>query len=206
MRVEPKSKQVYWHHEMSIKKMLGADFDEFNDMYDYTDRIPGSFTRLNAAVLFQYSREVSGLVVEIGVDQGRSASILLHNAQKNGSWVVLVDSWSGILVDNMYKAVDMTANFPNAKCRVVRELSVDAAEGMKKNWSEIDLLHIDAHHYKGGVDVDCQVWLPLVRPGGLALFHDYASTFDAVTESVDKYTERWEDLGAWDSLAVRRKP
>src|SRR5215471_5085863 len=202
MRLEPKSKAIYWHHNVSIKKMLGDDFDEFNDMYDYTDRIPGSFTRLNAAVLFQYSREVSGLVVEVGVDQGRSASILLHNAQWNHSKVVLVDSWSGILVENMYKAVNMTANFPNANCSVIRALSVDAA----RDWSGIDLLHIDAHHYKGGVDVDCQAWLPLVRPGGLALFHDYASTFDAVTEAVDEYTNGWEDLGAWDSLAVRRKP
>jgi len=190
---------------VSIKKMLGDDFDEFNDMYDYTDRIPGSFTRLNAAVLFQYSRRVSGLIVEVGVDQGRSASILLHNAQKNGCWVVLVDSWSGILIENMYKAVNMTADFPNAKCRVMRQLSVDAAEEEKKSYTEIDLLHIDAHHYKGGVDVDCQAWLPLVRQGGLALFHDYASTFDDVTEAVDQYTEGWKDLGSWDSLAVRRK-
>jgi len=205
MRVEPKSEKIFWHHDVSIKEMLGNEFNEFNEMYDYTDRIPGSFTRLNAAVLFNCSREVSGLVVEVGVDQGRSASILLYNAERTGARLMLVDSWHGILVDNMQKATRAADRFPQAKYTMMRMESVDAAEEVRKSGQRIELLHIDAHHYKGGVDVDCQAWLPLVGSGGIAVFHDYASTFDDVTEAVDKYTWGWEDLGSWDSLAVRRK-
>jgi len=201
MRVEPKSNMIYWHHEMSIHKMLGEHAHEFDALYDFTDRIPGSFTRLNAAMLFQFAKDVSGVVVEVGVDQGRSASVLLHCSEHTGSQVYLVDSWGGILEANRAKTMEMARHFPKAQFDVMALRSEDAARVFR---GEVDLLHIDAHHYEGGVDVDCQVWLPKVRSGGLALFHDYASTFDAVTESVDRYTEGWEDLGSWDSLAVRR--
>jgi hypothetical protein len=69
-----------------------------------------------------------------------------------------------------------------------------------------DLIHIDANHYDDNPANDCEDWLPHLLPGGVACFHDYQSTFPAVTEAVDKYTAGWIDLGVWDGLAIRRKP
>jgi hypothetical protein len=50
-----------------------------DDVWARTDKIPGSFTRLNAEKLYEYASQVpvGGAIVEIGVDQGRSASVLL---------------------------------------------------------------------------------------------------------------------------------
>jgi len=193
-----------WHHDVSIRELLGNLYPDFDVMWDFTDRIPGSFTRLNAAVLYRWA-SLSSMqnIVEIGVDQGRSASILLHCSEKTGNAVYLIDKWGGILEANRQKTMEMTRHFPRAVFDVIAQKSEEAAAIFHH---PIHMLHIDAHHYEGGVDVDCRWWLPKLVSGGVVLFHDYGTTFDAVTKAVDEFTEGWEDLGSWDSLAVRRKP
>ena len=206
MSIEPKSTNRYWHHDVSIREFLGADYPEFDEMWDSTDRISGSYTRLNSAVLFKYAKECSGLIVEVGVDQGRSGSILLHCAKNTGAKLVFVDSWESVLVENKAKFIRICEQSGYMRYLVWHTTSEKAATDIRKVTTDIDMLHIDANHYRGGVDVDCQLWLPMLKSGGVVLFHDYASSFEAVTDSVDRYTEGWEDLGSWDSLAVRRKP
>ncbi len=76
------------------------------------------------------------------------------------------------------------------------------------------MVHIDAHHGDGngvcdpesGPFIDCAAWLPRLKHGGVACFHDVGSTFPAVDAALAEYTAGWEDLGTWDGLAIRRKP
>lgn len=182
----------------------------FEDVWAVCDKIPGSFTELNARTLYSYAVQVpeNGVVVEVGVDQGRSASLLLAAAEFTGAMVMLIDSWESILIDNYHKVSRLRANYPGVLTVLKRQRSVDAAIEAREGGVEIDLVHIDANHYEESPGLDCMGWLPLLKVGGVALFHDYRCTFPAVDEAVDRYTgdaSRWDDLGVFDCLAVRRK-
>lgn len=194
---------AYWSHDVDMSPW--ENDEQFRRIWWAMESIPGSFTRLNAAKLYEYALRVpaGGVVVEIGVDQGRSTTILFNVAQSTQADLILIDSWESVLIDNYYKVCKLREQFPSVLTSIWRERSADAAMHL---YVAIDLLHIDAHHYEGGVDIDCRLWLPKLKSGGVVCFHDYASTFPAVTDAVNKYTADYEDLGSWDSLAIRRKP
>lgn len=174
----------------------------FSEIWAFTNTIPGSFTELSASKLYEVTRQVpeGGTVVEVGVDQGRSASVLLAAAPKAS--IILVDSWESVLIDNLYKVKQLVMVFP-ALSTVWRMDSVVAAEHLDL---PIDLIHIDANHYGDHPRHDCESWLPKLKSGGVACWHDYGTGFPDVTWAVNHATEGWEDLGVWDSLAIRRKP
>lgn len=180
----------------------------FEEIWAVTDAIPGSFTHLSGEMLYkaattlQFSEDFPENFVEVGVDQGRSASILLFAARARFAKVTLIDSWESILIDN-YVKVELLAAKIGGNVDIWCKSSAEAAAEFKE---PIDLIHIDANHYAPNPDNDCALWLPKVRSGGIACFHDYDSTFVAVKPAVDKHTEGWEDLGVFDGLAIRRKP
>lgn len=177
---------------------------DFDKLWKFTDTIPGSFTRLSGEKLYEYAIDVphNGIVIEVGVDQGRSASLLLNAAEINDFFLILVDSWESVLIDNMKKVQTLARLFPIADYDIWNMTSIQAAAQFN---GEIDLIHIDSNHYAPNPQLDCEAWLPKLASGGVACWHDYDSTFHAVKEAVDKYTEGWEHLGNWDSLAIRRK-
>lgn len=177
----------------------------FEEVFEFTDKIPGSFTRVSCAKLYEYALQVphGGLMVEVGVDQGRSASLMLQAARQNDAAVVLVDSWESVLIDNKAKVDALCEQFPGVRWTTIVGTSVNAAKAIG---AEIDLIHIDANHYDDNPANDCEAWLPKLRSGGIACFHDYESCFPDVTPAVDKYTAGWEHLGNHDGLAIRRKP
>jgi hypothetical protein len=183
----------------------------FDDIWPYTDDIPGSFTRLSGEKYYEQALQ-SRTIVEVGVDQGRSASLLLFAARETRAHVILVDSWPGIMIDNLVKVRNrLAADFSDVFVDVLHMPSAHAGHWIRET---LDMVHIDAHHGDGagncdtgsGPWIDCQVWLPKLNHGGVACFHDYDATFPAVTDAVNVYTEGWEHLGNWDGLAIRRKP
>lgn len=182
----------------------------WEELWKFTDSIPGSFTKLSGEKLLKYAMDVPpfGCIVEVGVDQGRSASLLMEAIWHTSTELWLIDKWESILADNALKVHKLRSKFPpSINCYILRESSVNAAADLTLS---IDLIHIDAHHHDdipdGGPELDCAGWLPKVKSGGVACFHDYDSTFHDVKKAVDKHTAGWEDLGVWDSLAIRRKP
>ena len=183
----------------------------FDQVWEYADKIPGSYTKLNGQKLFKYASQTEGPIVEIGVDQGRSSSLLLHISQEHGTDLWLIDSWESCLVDNFHKVIKMIAkdfNHDGWREKRVRKVVHAKAADMAGKFDDdsIGLLHIDANHYEGGIDVDCKLWLPKLQRRGIVCFHDYGATFDAVTKAVDHFTKGWGDLGLWDGLAIRKKP
>lgn len=179
---------------------------DFEQAWRVCDSIPGSFTRINALALWNAATTVTGGFLEIGVDQGRSASLLLHAARQTGSHVILVDSWESILIDNYYKVLGLVRAFPDVNVTILQKTSAQAHEVIGLPDLSFGLVHIDANHYEGHPDEDCVLWLPHLRSGGLVCFHDYESTFPAVTEAVNHHTDGWEVIGNFESLAIRRKP
>jgi predicted O-methyltransferase YrrM len=174
----------------------------FEEAFKFTDGIAGLYSRLNCEKLWEYASRCNGLMVEVGVLNGRSASLMLQAAQETGAVVILVDCWKwmkGHAVETM-KVVD---EFPEVKKAIFYMYSKDAIRYMPT----IDLLHIDANHQEEGIKEDCQYWLPAVSRGGIACFHDYgADIYPGIKKYVDFYTHGWEDLGVWDTLAIRRRP
>jgi len=177
----------------------------FEGLWEFTDTIPGSFTRLSGEKLFEFASQVpaGGKIAEIGVDQGRSASLLLGAAEKTRATVYLIDSWESVLVDNWHKVENLRTKF-HADSLIMRWFSDEAAAEFEDG--SLDLTHIDANHHAPNPDIDCTLWMPKLRTGGVACFHDYHPSWPAVVAAVDKHCAGWEDLGVWDSLAIRRKP
>ena len=180
----------------------------FEEAWAVCNAIPGSFTKTNAYALWTVAKTLlpdNAYVAEVGVDQGRSASIIMA-ASKPGWIVALVDAWESCLVDNKLKVQEMLKQFPRTEFGhpwIIHAPSAQAGADVK---DPLHLVHIDANHYDGHPAEDCEVWLPKLVPGGIAAFHDYDSTFIAVKPAVDKYTEGWTVVGNFESLAVRRKP
>lgn len=177
----------------------------FDQAWDFTDPIPGSFTRRSGEAYYRYALQVppGEVIVEVGVDQGRSASLLLQAAELTGARLVLVDSWESVLIDNLAKVLTLVGDFPGVNAEIIHARSVEAA---KRVPGPIAMVHIDANHYDDNPANDCEAWLPKLKSGGIACFHDVHSSFPAVTAAVDKYTAGWQDLGEFDGLAIRRKP
>lgn len=180
----------------------------FEVVWEYVDKIPGSFTRINAEKYYEYALQAEGNVVEIGVDQGRSASVLMFAAKHTGASITLVDSWKSVLRANRDKVSDrLHADFPDLKWTICHADSVNAASLVNEE-IRFSLIHIDGDHWGTGPEDDCVAWLPKLLPGGIVCVHDFRveTMGDAVDKAVDKYTAGWEDLGAWEGLGIRRKP
>jgi predicted O-methyltransferase YrrM len=146
-------------------------------------------------------------VVEVGVDKGFS---LCHLALRYPKARV-------IGVDNF-----CYGDGKDAKVMLQRELppwlpNVDlwvheseaAANIYKDNlfteagWAPIDVFHIDAGHLYNEVKRDFHLWEPMVRPGGVILFHDIQSFPDDVGKFFGelpgdkKSIQEHAGLGAW---------
>jgi len=86
--------------------------------------------------------------------------------------------------------------------QVVHTLWPEAAKNRK-----IDYIFIDADHSAEGLTADIQGWLPYLRTGGYALFHDYGSSnWPAVKSVVDRLirskTATWRLVHVVDTIVA----
>lgn len=147
-------------------------------------------------------------IVEIGVLYGRTASLYMQASLERKLNTTLIDSFCVNGSDAPQAFAELRNKFPP-----VTFLQMDSkdAAGMV---GKVDFIHIDGGHGPEIVSRDCEMYLPKLRSGGVAAFHDYSTrdldgvslVFPGVKEAVDKYTAGWEDLGVVNRLAVRRKP
>ncbi len=171
-----------------------------NEVRWYASSIQGWFSIENMDKLYERALESRGVLVEIGVHNGRSASVLMLAARHTGATVVLVDYWPSN-VETVFAR--LRTDFPDVNLVMVNMCSADIG---KVFFADISLIHIDGDHMTPHPEQDCATWLSKVKPGGIACFHDYVGNYEAVKPAVDKHTAGWQDLGIWDSLAIRRKP
>lgn len=173
------------------------------------------YTRKEMMLLAKYAVKIpkGGIAVEIGVYVGHTASILLNLEPEDelDLIVVLVDNWSWMMPDARDSFDKMIAdNFSHAYFESFWMTSNEAYARYVETWGEtdghtIDFIHIDACHDRGeeGVDNDCKLWLPLLRSGGVAVFHDV--DHEPVMQTVDEFCPGWEGERA-GRTAVRIKP
>ncbi|HEY0714367.1 MAG TPA: class I SAM-dependent methyltransferase, partial [Polyangia bacterium] len=103
-------------------------------------------------------------IIEIGVAAGGTTRLFLEVAGAEG--LVL-----GIDVDDRDLAADVRAH-PRFRLLLGPSASAAIVEQAKALMPACDLLLIDGDHSEAGVLADTAAYLPLVRPGGLVLWHD----------------------------------
>lgn len=117
-------------------------------------------------------------IVEIGVDWGFSFFTFCSNYPD--AKVVGVDPFyhaDGILAEIHVRT--WLEQFRNGE--LLKLESADALNHYVKNGvGMIDVLHIDADHRYESVKRDFTLWSPLVRSGGVVLFHDITSHSNTV--------------------------
>lgn len=178
-----------------------------DEVLKFTEQVGGYYRRESIIALYHEACRVpsGGLMVEIGVYGGRSASVLLQVARALPAAVHLIDPQVWMESEGVPEFEKTITQFGDVQYMVWKRSSVKAAPYIG---DPIDLLHVDGDHQLDGVVKDCELWLPKVRPGGSVCFHDYGNPgLPGVEEGVDRYVPvEWDWVGVYDTLLVVRKP
>jgi hypothetical protein len=151
---------------------------------------------------------IGSLVVEIGVEFGRSTSVLMQMAGHRSFRVHLIDPFLTyrdlpLQAQPQTAAMGMITNAGYPVTLHVRR-SGEAANAIPGN---LGCVLIDGDHTTKGVQTDCQLYLGKVAQDGYALFHDYGrGSLPEVTSVVDGYLQLgWERVNQVGSLLIARK-
>jgi predicted O-methyltransferase YrrM len=143
-------------------------------------------------------------VVELGVTHGHTAAALIYACSLTGS------SYTGI--DNF--TTEGSLEEANANLAALHlPFTVLKDNTHQINWKKsVDLVLFDAGHDHYNMRADVEAWLPRLKPGGLALFHEYNPKNDytdphfPVKHYTDMFTKGWEEVTYIPFLLIRRKP
>lgn len=137
----------------------------------------------------------NGIVVEIGVLEGRSAAVYLIESRNKPLEIHLVDAWVLNESDTRPRFLRLAANIGQPFIPHWKQ----SKEAIQEIPDGIDLLHIDGDHREGAWD-DCRLYLPKVKIGGTVIVHDYDDPdYPEVEKAADFYIN--ESTG-WDRLGV----
>ena len=124
-------------------------------------------------------------VLEMGTAHGGTALIF----QEMGARVVSVD-YRGITGEIPLEVFNPeTTTFLHADTHDSSTL-----EKVRELMPEVDLLFIDGDHAYAGVKQDWEMYSPLVRPGGLVVFHDLAFGRNRDPESLIKAGKVFDEV------------
>jgi predicted O-methyltransferase YrrM len=143
-------------------------------------------------------------VVEIGVFTGRSASLYFQLQAALNLELHLIDNWS-------WNANHATMMFDKLVIENFNEVPFTLHKmrsdylGDQRWFLPIDFLYIDGWHDQPGIEPDCLLWLPWVKPGGIAAFHD--SDYICVRDCLSKYVAPlWSMCEEAERMTTWRKP
>jgi len=163
--------------------------------------ITSALTQNEAEALYDYASLApsGGIFVEIGSYLGCSSVVIGNVAEDNKIKFYMIDPFYETSID-MCKRNIKDRGVTNAI--VLHKKSEDAVSDLKDQ--KINFLFIDGDHWYGGVKIDCEKYIPLVKKGGFILFHDYKSSWDGVKQAVDERDDL-EHVALVDSLLVTKK-
>lgn len=155
--------------------------------------------------LFQLASEAppNAQVVEVGSWMGASTCFLAAGIKGGTAKVYAVDNFRGLSMcgedvawyqrhfSRLGTATTLDifrSNFAalglSARAEPVVSDSLTAAKSMASLRGTIDLIFIDGDHSYEGCRGDIEAWLPCLRPGGVAAFHDFGSRASGVTQAI----------------------
>lgn len=170
-----------------------------------TDHQNCTYTSAELRILAEQVVELPhrSVVVEIGTFMGRSAALFFKAFWEIDLDIHLVDNWSWNQKEAAHRFADLILdNFNEVPFTLHKELSARLAG--RWGWA-IDLLHIDGWHDLPGIEPDCQLWLPYVRQGGIAAFHD--SDCPPVAYCIKKYVQDqcWQKVSEAGRTTIWRR-
>lgn len=184
-----------------------------NPIIEFAETVPGFYERPELERLYSFVHALPdrSIIIEVGVQYGRTASLYLN---ENRHRVYLVDCWIENEGDSWPYFQNMVTTNNWYQYTGIWQRSDSAATWTPE--SGVDLIHIDGGHTPEVVWRDCECYLPKLKVGGIAMFHDYkrpgadpttGSVFPGVDKAVDHFTgnSNWEDLGTVLTQACRRK-
>lgn len=196
----------------------------FDDVWTIVERVGGHLPHEDGRALYNACAmahsndpECRYPWVEVGSFIGRSANIIARFGHPTylidphylwQSWDKVKDGgpdvgWRYLEKRGAEDVKDML--IANTQGLPVTILSMESSEAQTRVPDRIGFVFIDGNHTEGGVDVDCDIWLPRLVPGGVAAFHDYdVPNYPLVTASVNRLTD-WERVVAGGALVAMRK-
>jgi predicted O-methyltransferase YrrM len=162
------------------------------------DKLDGPISSEEGAHLAYLASQIpqGGIVVEIGTNEGKSASFMgfgLLHAGNTTARVHCVDLWDlgGPTQQVNYRGPYKEGRFLQNCVRLgLTDILVPhKAESVAfaKDWNlPIDLLFIDAGHTYEAVSADYYAWRGFLKPGGCIAFHDYMDMWPGVKKLIDE--------------------
>lgn len=160
--------------------------------------------------------EYPAVIVEIGVEYGRSSSAWIYaKRQQNNPDVFMDICCVDQFPNNHFVVGDLFANWQRTvasqnpdevgvRVHPLKGVSWDIGDQWKvlTKGDEIDILFIDGDHTYEGVTKDIQAWLTDVKSGGLVMFHDVAKSDDAhyLHKEVQRAIGDNVDLSQWQAV------
>lgn len=181
----------------------------FEQVYAMMDDLgsPTSFALESAQKLYACLRDLKekDVVVEVGVQFGRSSTMIGELARDIGFTYIAIDNYQEDVSEQALNTFKDRIEKFNLKV----DLRISTAKKEASSIKEIAVIHIDGDHTYEGVCEDINSLLPKVKKGGFALFHDYGHDgLPGVKQAVDELvtnTKFWDFLGVYHSLAVFRR-
>lgn len=155
--------------------------------------------------LFQLASDLpaNAKVVEIGSWMGASTCFLAAGLKGDAAKIYAVDNFQGISTrgedstwyNRHFRKLGTSstleifkANFAalglSSRAEPVVSDSLAAAKSLFALRGSIDLIFIDGDHSYDACRADIDAWLPYLRKGGVAAFHDFGSRADGVTRAI----------------------
>jgi predicted O-methyltransferase YrrM len=176
----------------------------------YSCRVPGWYTPQELTGLWEMCSLVVGRngILEVGSFHGRSSSLFAHFALNLPYPVpiTLIDPflpWKGWDMERARRELRTRMERIAIPYVLIEQRVADIPRAQLP--AAVDLVHIDGDHDGAAVELDCRGLLPLLRPGGIACFHDYRPDF-AVPEVVERWCPGWPVAGTFGSMRGLRKP
>ena len=151
-------------------------------------QIPGQIREEEAAFLYRMARR-KGQVVEIGCLFGRSTSSLAQAAKVFGAEVTSIDPFIPTANTDQQSSPEVwEANLQKQGLMLPRLLAMKSHEAVDQFEGEIAFLFVDGGHSYETVKQDIEDWLPKVKVGGMAAFHDmFMPHIEGVTRAVSEW-------------------
>lgn len=154
-------------------------------------------------------------IVEIGSFKGKSAACFGLGRVDSSVKIYAIDTFAGnskdfvrgIQFKNKQFKTDFEQNINRLKLKNVIPVQ-GYSNIVGKTWrKKIDLLFIDGSHLYEDVKSDFELFFPLVKPGGMVLFHDVDPVFPGVYKVWHQMAKKeLSHLGSWHTLYFGRKP
>jgi predicted O-methyltransferase YrrM len=146
-------------------------------------------------------------VIELGVNLGESTVALLEAVHATEGTLISVD------IQLLPNVVPMLTGY-GLISRWQFNLSDDIAFGeawQKDSKGQADIIFIDTSHTFDHTTKEIAVYEPILRPGGIMVFHDTVSFYDGVQKPITKFLKThknwpYENKTNCNGLGILRKP